>query len=144
MPFNKAPRPDGYIGAFFRSCRDIIKVDVVNAANSFHSLQTSSLALLNSANMVLVPKKDGAEAITNFRPISLIHSFAKIIAKVLALWLAPHMSSIVSPAQSVFIKRRSIHDNYMAVCNAVRHYHNSKLPTIFLKLDITKAFNPVR
>jgi len=93
---------------------------------------------------VLIPKKDGAEAITDFRPISLIHSFAKIIAKVLALRLAPHMSSIVSPTQSAFIKRRSIHDNYMAVRNAIRRYHNSKLPTIFLKLDIAKAFDSVR
>jgi hypothetical protein len=110
----------------------------------FHSLWTSSLALLNSGNVVLIPKKDGSEAITDFRPISLIHSFAKIIAKVLALRLAPHMSSIVCPAQSVFVKRRSIHDNYMVVRNAVRRYHNSKLPTIFLKLDISKAFDAIR
>jgi len=144
MPFDKAPGPDGYTGAFFRSCWDIVKVDIVNAANAFHSLRTNSLALLNSANVVLIPKKDGAEAITDFRPISLIHSFAKIIAKVLALRLAPHMSSIVSPTQSAFIKRRSIHDNYMAVRNAIRRYHNSKLPTIFLKLDIAKAFDSVR
>ena len=144
MLFDKAPGPDGYTGAFFRSCWDIVKVDIVNAANAFHSLRTNSLALLNSANVVLIPKKDGAEAITDFRPISLIHSFAKIIAKVLALRLAPHMSSIVSPTQSAFIKRRSIHDNYMAVRNAIRRYHNSKLPTIFLKLDIAKAFDSVR
>ena len=144
MSFDKAPGPDGYTGAFFRSCWDIVKVDIVNAANAFHSLRTNSLALLNSANVVLIPKKDGAEAITDFRPISLIHSFAKIIAKVLALRLAPHMSSIVSPTQSAFIKRRSIHDNYMAVRNAIRRYHNSKLPTIFLKLDIAKAFDSVR
>jgi hypothetical protein len=144
MPLDKAPGPDGYTGAFFRSYWDIIKVDVINAANTFYSLRTSSLTLLNSANVVLVPKKEGAEAITDYRPISLIHSFAKIIAKILALRLAPHMSSIVSPVQSAFIKRRSIHDNFMAVRNAVRCYHNSKLPTIFLKLDITKAFDSVR
>jgi len=33
-------------------------------------------------------KKDGAAAITDFRPISLIHSFVKIITKALALRLA--------------------------------------------------------
>ena len=66
MPFDKAPGPDGYTGAFFRSCWDIIKVDVDKAANAFHSLRTSSFALLNSANMVLIPKKDGTQAITDF------------------------------------------------------------------------------
>ncbi|KAK1680973.1 hypothetical protein QYE76_041821 [Lolium multiflorum] len=35
--------------------------------------------------IVLLPKKDGAEEITDFRPISLIHGFAKIVAKEEAL-----------------------------------------------------------
>ena len=58
-------------------------------------------------------KKDGAEAIADFRPISLIHSFAKIIAKVMAMRLAPHMNRLISKSQSAFIKKRSIHDNFM-------------------------------
>jgi len=87
----------------------------MNAANAFHRLRTSNLAILNIANVVLIPKKDGAESISDFRPISLIHSFAKIVAKVLAMRLAPHMNSLISKSQSAFIKRRSIHDNFMSV-----------------------------
>jgi hypothetical protein len=32
----------------------------------------------------------------------------------------------------------------MSVRNAARRYHNSRLPTLFLKLDITKAFDAAR
>jgi hypothetical protein len=72
MPTDKAPGPgpDGYTGIFFKSCWDIIKADVVRAANTFYSLRTRNLDILNSANVVLIPKKDGAESITDFRPIS--------------------------------------------------------------------------
>jgi len=55
---------------------------------------------------MLIPKKDGADSVSDFRPISLIHSFAKIIAKVLAMRLAPHMNSLVSKSQSAFIKKK--------------------------------------
>jgi hypothetical protein len=117
---------------------------VVKAANAFYSLRIGNLDILNSDNVVLIPKKDDAESITYFHPISLIHSFAKIIVKLLALRLVPHMSSIISTAQSAFIKRKGIHDNFMSVRNATRRYHNSKQPTLFLKLDITKALDLVR
>jgi hypothetical protein len=40
--------------------------------NQFSSLQMSNLHWLNSANNALIPKKEGAEEITGFRPISLI------------------------------------------------------------------------
>jgi hypothetical protein len=32
----------------------------------------------------------------------------------------------------------------MSAHNTTRRYHNSRLPTLFLKLDITKAFNSVK
>jgi hypothetical protein len=55
----------------------------------FSELHTSNIYWLNSVNIVLILKKDGAEEITDFHPISLIHSFAKIVAKILATRLAP-------------------------------------------------------
>jgi hypothetical protein len=47
---------------------------------------------LNSAYITLLPKKDGAEQPKDFRPISLMHSFAKLITKLLANRLAAHSS----------------------------------------------------
>ena len=103
------------------------------------------MPLLNSANIVLIPMKDCVDYVTDYRrPISLIHSFAKIIAKALALRLAPYMKTIVPPTQSAFIKKRSIHDNFMAVRNTARSFHRNNIPALFIKLDITKAFDSVR
>lgn len=79
-----------------------------------------------------------------YRPISLIHGIAKIIAKVLSLRLAPHMDALVSNAQSAFIKKRSIHDNFMYVRNFARRLHKCKTPALLFKLDIKKEFDSVK
>jgi hypothetical protein len=100
LPAHKAPGPDGFTGTFFKSCWDIIKHDVMEAVKAFHDLRRMNLQLINSANIILLPKKEATEVVGDFRPISLIHSFVKIITKTLALLLAPHMHEIVSPCQT--------------------------------------------
>lgn len=144
MPNDKAPGPDGFTGLFFKKCWGTVKHDLMRAIARFDSLHTSNLHWLNSANVVLLPKKDGAEGIADYRPISLIHAIAKIIAKVLSTRLTPHMTDLISNAQSAFIKTRSIHDNFMYVRNLARRLHKSKTPSLLFKLDIRKAFDSVK
>jgi len=113
------------------------------ALHSLFTLNSQGFEMLNSANIVLLPKKLEASRVTDFRPISLIHSIAKIFSKLLANRLAPHLNSMVSNCQSAFIKKRSIHDNFLYVQGAMRKFHKLKLPALFMKLDIHKAFDTV-
>jgi hypothetical protein len=59
LPSDNPPRPDG---------------------SHVHS---KNVNWLNSANIVLLQKKDGVESFTDFRHISLIHVVAKIVAKTI-------------------------------------------------------------
>uniref|UniRef100_A0A453T0I7 Reverse transcriptase domain-containing protein n=1 Tax=Aegilops tauschii subsp. strangulata TaxID=200361 RepID=A0A453T0I7_AEGTS len=54
----------------------------------FYQLADGDFGALNRALIVLLPKKDGAIQMGDFRPISLIHSVAKFITKVLSIRLA--------------------------------------------------------
>lgn len=144
IPHDKAPGPDGFTGLFYKTCWPIIRQDIICAINSIYNLRCRDFNLLNKANIVLIPKKDGPEGIADYRPISLIHGFAKLVSKLLAARLAPHLNQLISPCQSAFIKGRSIHDNFMYVRNLARRLHRNKTPTLFLKLDISKAFDSVR
>jgi mannosylglycoprotein endo-beta-mannosidase len=63
MPWNKAPRPDGFTGLFFRQCWPIIRHDIVTALNSVYNLRYHDLNLINKSNMILLPQKEGAENI---------------------------------------------------------------------------------
>ncbi|WVZ56447.1 hypothetical protein U9M48_006975, partial [Paspalum notatum var. saurae] len=100
--------------------------------------------LLNLAHICLLPKNADASSFSDFRPISLSHSVANIFSKVLATRLAPHLDRLVSRSQSAFIRRRSIHDNFLFTQNLIRDLKRAKSPILFLKLDIAKAFDSAR
>jgi hypothetical protein len=93
--------------------------------------------------MILLRKKTATDNIKDFRPISLIHSFSKLITKVLALHLTPHMNNLVLPNQSAFIPNRAIHDNFMVMCNTLKLLHVRHHSSFLLKVDIAKAFDTV-
>ncbi|WVZ53201.1 hypothetical protein U9M48_004174 [Paspalum notatum var. saurae] len=114
MPLDKAPGPDGFTGR-----------------------------LLNSAFITLIPKSAEAASVKDYRSISLVHSFAKLVTKILANRLAPLLPTLVSINQSAFVRGRSIHDNFMLVQQLAKKLHLSKEPHLLLKLDISKAFDTV-
>jgi hypothetical protein len=65
----------------------MVKGDIMNTLHSFWSLDFRSYYLLNQALMILLWKKQDADNVKNFRPISLVHSFSKPLTKVLAVHL---------------------------------------------------------
>jgi len=73
----------------------------------------------------------------------LVHSFAKLVTKVLANRLAERQNFLVSTNQSAFIRRRCIYDNFILVQQTIKILHQQKVPSLFLKLDISKAFDSV-
>jgi hypothetical protein len=81
---------------------------------------------LNNAYITLIPKMVGEEQVKDFRPISLVHSFAKLITKLLANRLAGRLKEMVSPIQSAFIMGHFIQDNFMLVQQTVRFMHQRK------------------
>jgi hypothetical protein len=125
------------------TCWDIIKPDVLIAFQCIYIQLTCPLPKLNRGLITLLPKKDVSEAPSEFRPISLIHTFTKLISMVLALRLAPLMDNLVSSAQSTFIEHRCIQDNFLYVRNLARAYHRKKMSALLQKLDISKAFDSV-
>lgn len=52
----------------------------------------------------MVPKKVGAEDLKDYRPINLIGSLYKLIAKVLGNTLKRVMDNLVNQAQNAFVE----------------------------------------
>ena len=79
----KAPRPDGFNFRFIKHFWRMLKADVMQFFCLFH-LNAKLVKGLNSTFITLIPKLEGAELLGNFRPISFVGCFNKILAKVLA------------------------------------------------------------
>ncbi|RVW63481.1 Transposon TX1 uncharacterized 149 kDa protein [Vitis vinifera] len=83
MNGDKAPGPDGFTGAFWQTCWDFVKEEIMDLFKEFF-VQKSFAKSLNTTFLVLIPKKGGAEDLGEFRPISLLGGLYKLVAKVLA------------------------------------------------------------
>ncbi|GJZ58208.1 hypothetical protein Tco_0613702, partial [Tanacetum coccineum] len=64
----------------------------------------------NSSFITLIPKTQEAKMMKDFRPITLIGSLYKIIAKILANRLVVVLEDLVSDVQSAFVAKRQILD----------------------------------
>jgi hypothetical protein len=142
-PKEKAPGPNGCIFIFFSSCWEILREDLCIVVHHFYHMNQQELNYLNHAFVVLVPKKHDPQFVYDFRPINLSRSFAKIISKLMANRLGLELSELISINQTAFIRKRCIHDNFMYVQHAVKYLHRRKIPSLFMKLDISKAFDLV-
>jgi hypothetical protein len=111
--------------------------------NNNTSIFSSRVYILHHGYITPLLKKEGSQDISEFRPISLVHGFAKIFSKALANRVAPKLNDLIAVNQSTFIKGTSIQDNFMLVNQSAKTFHRRKVPSLFLKLDIARAFDTV-
>lgn len=94
MPKDKAPGPDGFTVEFYQSAWPIIKADLLLAINAFNHRDNRGIHNLNISLITLLPKKEEAKSPSDYRPICLIHSFGKIVAKMMARRVAPELNEL--------------------------------------------------
>nr|GEV37893.1 cysteine-rich receptor-like protein kinase [Tanacetum cinerariifolium] len=97
-----------------------------------------------SSFIALIPKNQNAHLVKDFRPISLIGSLYKIIAKILANRLVGVLSDIVNEVQSAFISDRQILDGPFILNEVVQWCKSKKKQALIFKVDFEKAYDSVR
>ncbi|GJZ25345.1 RNA-directed DNA polymerase, eukaryota [Tanacetum coccineum] len=139
----KAPGPDGFTFGFYRHFWHIIHTDVYAAVRYFF-LNTDIPKGCNSSFIALIPKIPNANLVKDFRPISLIGSLYKIIAKVLANRLVGVLDDIFNEVQSAFIADRQILDGLFILNEVLQWCKAKKKQALIFKVDFEKAFDSVR
>ncbi|XP_074374553.1 uncharacterized protein LOC141714959 [Apium graveolens] len=79
---DKTSGPDGYSPAFFQQFWDLVGQEVFQCCKSWLS-ECMFPAELNNTNLVLIPKEENVENLTDVRPIALYNVVYKLITKVL-------------------------------------------------------------
>ena len=142
MVKGKAPRHDGIPIEFFQLYwntigEDYHKMVIQSMENgAFHEGITKEL-------ISLIPKEGDTKDLHYWRPITLFMASYKIFAKTLQLRLQPILRDAISPEQTAFLPLIFILDNIVLTQELLQWAKVSKQPTVFLKLDFSKAYDKV-
>lgn len=143
MKNGKAPGPDGFLAEFYKKCWHIIKTDLMSM---FHDLFCGHLQLfhLNFGTITLLPKKEGATRIEQFRPICLLNVSFKIFTKVGTDRLTKMAHSVVQSTQTAFMPGRNILEGVVVLHETLHEIHSKKLDGLIFKVDFEKAYDKVK
>ncbi|GKA20798.1 RNA-directed DNA polymerase, eukaryota [Tanacetum coccineum] len=140
---DKSPGQDGFSFGFYRRYWNFLEKDVEQAVRYFFLHGTFPKGG-NSSFIALIPKTHNANMVKDFRPITLIRSLYKIIAKILANLLVVVLEDIVNEVQYAFIANRQILDSPFILNEVYQWCKKQKKQTMIFKVDFEKAYDSVR
>ena len=139
MEGDKASRPDGFTMVFFQKCWRVVEEDVMAVFVHFHRYSVFERSL-NALFLILIPKKNNAIDVKDFRPISLVGSVYKLLSKVLANRLRVVLDSLISESQNAFVGGRQILDSVLISNECLDSRLKSHVLGVVCKLDMEKAY----
>ncbi|GKA50366.1 RNA-directed DNA polymerase, eukaryota [Tanacetum coccineum] len=140
---NKSPGPDGFTFEFFRKFWTIIDKYVFHTVLEFFESGHIPRGC-NASFIALIPKVHDAKIVKDFRPISLIESIYKIIAKILANRLCNVLPCLINEVQSDFVSNRNILDGPFMIDELLSWCKHKRKSAMIFKVDFEKAFDSVK
>ncbi|XP_068471476.1 uncharacterized protein [Phaseolus vulgaris] len=98
----------------------------------------------NASFIVLVPKVSDPLSLDQFRPISLVGIFYKIVTKVLAGRMKEVLSLVIDENQYAFLKNKGMLDSVLMANEVVEEVRRNHRSTLCFKVDYEKAYDLVR
>ena len=142
MANNKTPGPSGFTKEFFEHFWDDIGSLVVQYINrAFHDGEF--FVTQRRGYVTLLPKKGDQTLLRNKRPIVLLDTLYKIVAKVLAGRMSKVIDKLIGNDQTGFMKGRNIAENIRLMSDVIHYCESQHISGILMNLDFAAAFNSI-
>jgi hypothetical protein len=122
-----------------------VKNDVVVETREFFLDEVMSEGI-NDTSIVLIPKGNELEELTDFRPISICNVIYELISKCIVNRLRVILYEIINPKQSAFVPSRRITDNTLIAfecAHEIQRTNGRRGDFCAYKLDLLKAYDRV-
>ncbi len=142
LPKSKAHGHDEIPIKFFQVCANEVAPTLLKAYTAMLA-SGEAATFINRGLITLIPKIRDRSKLRNWRPITLLGSVYKILAKALAGRLQAFLPSIIRPNQTGFVESRSILDNAFIAQDSLNWAVESDQDLVLLLLDFEKAFDKI-
>ncbi|GMI65454.1 hypothetical protein HRI_000214700 [Hibiscus trionum] len=139
---NKAPGPDGMNLDFYKKIWPHIKDKVLRFCEDFYKGKIND-KFYNHSFLAMIPKKESPKMVEDYRPISLVNSLYKIVAKILSKRLSSCISEVVGENQFAFIPGKQISDCALIANEIIDDLRKRRKTSIVFKADFRRAYNTV-
>jgi len=137
-----APGIDGYSYRFIKKFWEFFRVPLFDCA--VESLESGSMPeSFLTAQIKIIPKKGDSTKIKNWRPISLLSNFYKIISRLINNRLKKIANRVMSRGQKGFNQSRQIHEVIINALENMNFCKKNNIKGALLSIDMAKAFDSV-
>ena len=135
---------DGISCKFIKKCKPLISLKLQELINNCLSENFFPISLKKS-KVIVLHKSDNKENITNYRPISLLPSFSKILERIIHTQIYVHLESnnLLSPNQFGFLPKSSTTSAILSLIHFITNSLDNKKFTSCIFIDLQKAFDTV-
>nr|BAC82613.1 pol-like protein [Danio rerio] len=139
----KSPGIDGLGSEFYIVFKDILSSILKEVYDEiFENGEINKRMGMGLMKVIYKGKGDKVD-LKNYRPITMLNTDLKILAKVLANRLKEVMPSIIKTNQAYSIKGRDIADTTMSIKDTIRYINDKQKDGFLISLDFEKAFDRV-
>ena len=137
---SSAPGTNGISNKFIKHFWGIFQKPLLEYAN--HCFLTGELTTsFKGAKIHLIPNKGDSSKIKNWRPISLLNCFYKILSRVLTNCLSKYIDKLTPIGQKGYSENRQCQEVLISVSDCISRCNSRKIRGALLSLDISKAFD---
>ena len=144
MSNGSAPGSDGLTTEFYKVFWSRLKPLILDSfLQSFEVGNVSISQQKGILSLIHKGKELPRENLANWRPITLLNTDYKILAKTIAIRLSKTIDSVVSHDQCGFMKGRNIATLLRSTDDIIDYLNKNQFPGILLGVDFQKAFDTI-
>lgn len=139
---DKGPGSDGIPSHFVKMAAPALTLPLMMIFNA--SLAAGVFPILFKSTLIHPVFKAGAlNDVSNYRPISIINCFAKLLERIVHQKILAHVSNHLDPSQHGFLPKKSTVSNLFEYVSFLSEQLEAKEQVDMIYIDLSKAFDTI-